>query len=156
MKVTVFGMGYVGCVTAACLADRGHEVTGVDVDDKKIGMIDDGRSPVLEFGLEDLIRRGTSSGHLRASTETADLGDVSLICVGTPSQDDGGIGLEQIKRVAAGIGKALRGTKSYHVVTVRSTVFPGTTETTVVPLLEQHSGKRCGSDFGICVNPEFM
>jgi len=155
-RVNVFGMGYVGCVSAACLADRGHDVTGVDVDETKVRQLNEGRSPVIEPGLDALIGRTVAAGRLRASTGALGPADVSLVCVGTPSQDNGSLGLEHIRFVSKQIGCYLRGLASYHVVAVRSTVLPGTVEQTVVPLLEEASGRKAGPDFGVCMNPEFV
>jgi GDP-mannose 6-dehydrogenase len=156
MEITVFGMGYVGCVTAACLADMGHSVTGVDLQETKVSLINAGKSPVIEPALGDLILRGVEVGRLQATQRVEALGDISLICVGTPGNDNGSLDLTQVERVVSEIGELLRKKNSFHVVVVRSTVLPGTLDNVVRPWLEQRSGKQEGKDFGICMNPEFM
>jgi GDP-mannose 6-dehydrogenase len=159
MKLSVFGLGYVGCVSAAALASDGHEVVGVDVLPDKVNAINDGRSPIVEPGLDDLLKDGVSAGHLLATTSTDDAiraTDLSLICVGTPSRKNGSLDLTYLLRVCEQIGEALRDKDSYHVVVVRSTVLPGTTHGHVIPALEKASGKTYGEGFGVAVNPEFL
>jgi GDP-mannose 6-dehydrogenase len=156
MKVTVCGLGYVGCVTSACLAQLGHDVTGVDTDPNKVALLNEGRSPLIEPGLEDLIRAGVSAGRLRASNSLEDLGEVCIICVGTPSNPNGSLGLDYVRRVVSSIGDALKKSAKYHVINVRSTVAPGTVEAEVIPLLAERSGKKPFEDFGVSMNPEFL
>jgi GDP-mannose 6-dehydrogenase len=159
MNVSVFGLGYVGSVSAACLAADGHTVVGVDVNADKVATLEEGRSPIVEKGLEELIRGGRASGRLRATTSTAEAiasTDLSLLCVGTPSRRNGSLDLTYLERVCAQVGEALAGKTAYHVVVVRSTVLPGTAHEVVIPTLERTSGKQYGSGFGVAVNPEFL
>lgn len=159
MKISVFGLGYVGSVSAACLAKDGHQVIGVDVQKDKVDAINSGRSLVSEPGLAEMVAELSQQGRLRATTcsrEAVHSSDMSLICVGTPSNDNGSLKLNYVEAVAREIGAALKDHSSYHVVCVRSTVLPGTTEDFVAPLLEEASGKVRGRDFGLCMNPEFL
>lgn len=159
MRVAVFGLGYVGCVTAACLARRGHDVVGVDISDLKVEMIQAGSSPVLERGLNELVAEVVAEGRLRATKDAREavLGtDVSLICVGTPSAPNGSLDTGALERVLDKIGEALPDVEGRHTVVVRSTTLPGTAEGLVRPRLEQASGRRAGADFGLATNPEFL
>src|SRR3954463_7748316 len=147
MKVSVFGLGYVGSVSAASFAADGHTVVGVDVNPDKVASLNDGRSPIVEKGLDELIRTAVGDGSLRATTSTAEAvkaTDLSLLCVGTPSRKNGSLDLSYLVRVCEQIGDALKDKDSYHVVVVRSTVLPGTTHGHVIPTLEKHSGKKYG------------
>ena len=159
MNVSVFGLGYVGSVSAASFAADGHTVVGVDVNPDKVASVNEGRSPIVEKGLEQLIRDSVASGALRATTSTAEAvhaTELSLICVGTPSRRNGSLDLTYLERVCEQIGDALKTKDAYHVVVVRSTVLPGTTHGVVIPALERTSGKKYGSGFGVAVNPEFL
>lgn len=156
MKINIYGLGYVGSVSAACLAAAGHDVLGIDIDQVKVDSINQGVSAVVEPGLSNLIHRGAASAKLRATTGAPDDADVSMVCVGTPSNENGSLCLDHIAHAASHIGRFLAATPSYHVVCIRSTVLPGTVQGFIVPILEQHSGKKAGSDFGVCMNPEFL
>ena len=156
MKINIFGLGYVGCVSAACLAKNNHLVTGIDVDPVKVEIIDNGKSPIVEEGLDELINRTVNLGFLKATTNNIPDSDISIICVGTPSNENGSLDLKFFKQVGEDIGKFLKEIDHYHVVVNRSTVIPGTLEDVLVPILEMHSGKKMGRDFGVCMNPEFM
>lgn len=159
MNVSVFGLGYVGSVSAGCYAADDHRVVGVDVHPEKVAAINEGRSPVVEPGLSELLAAEAASGRLRATTDpraAIDESDVSLICVGTPSRRNGSLDLTYLQRVCEQIGLALRDKAGYHVVIVRSTVLPGTTHQLIIPTLEACSGKKYGEGFGVSVNPEFL
>lgn len=159
MKVAVFGLGYVGTVTAASLAADGHDVVGVDVNADKVEKINGGISPIVEPGVTELLNTAIANGRLRATTDTAEAiraSDVSLLCVGTPSRKNGSLDLTYLTRVCEQIGAELRHSPRYHIVVVRSTVLPGTTHGVVIPALERTSGKTYGEGFGVSVNPEFL
>jgi len=156
VKINIYGLGYVGSVSAACLAAAGHDVLGIDIDRTKVDHINDGRAPVIEPGLNELVQEGIASGRLRATTAGAVPADLSMICVGTPSAENGSLSLEYVIRAAEQIGAFLRDDRGFHVVCVRSTMLPGTVESTVIPTLERHSQKKVGRDFGVCMNPEFL
>jgi GDP-mannose 6-dehydrogenase len=169
MRLSIFGLGYVGCVSAACFARDGHEVIGVDVNRFKVDIINSGRSPIVEPGIEELIKQGVESGNLVAMTDVERAvhdSDISLVCVGTPSNHNGSLDLSYVKRVCQQIGEAIRSKplksnplKSKprpHIIVLRSTMLPGTIEEAVVPTLEVSSGKRRGRDFNVAINPEFL
>ena len=159
MNVSVFGLGYVGSVSAACLASQGHRVVGIDVNPLKVALINSGRSPVIEPQLEGLVVEARNAGRLSATTDTAGAvaaTDLSLVCVGTPSNGNGSLHVGHVEGVCREIGEALRRKSARHVVVIRSTVLPGTVEDAVVPALEEASGKPAGEAFGVGVNPEFL
>lgn len=159
MKLSVFGLGYVGCVSAACFAKEGHEVIGVDVSQTKIDIINAGKSPIVEAGISELTNEVVMAKRLRATTNASEAvndSEVSLVCVGTPSNANGSLNLTYIKRVCQEIGAALEGKRERHTVVIRSTMLPGTIESVVIPTLEVYSGKKAGQDFGVCINPEFL
>lgn len=159
MKISIFGAGYVGAVSAACLVKEGHSVTAVDPDPNKIKPLLEGKSPIIEPQLEELIKEGVEAGRLTATSDAAVAianTDLSLICVGTPSLADGSLNTEYLKRVAEDIGNELKRKNTFHSVVVRSTCLPGTTESIVVPALEAASGMKAAEDFGIAYLPEFL
>jgi GDP-mannose 6-dehydrogenase len=158
-KISIFGLGYVGAVSVAVLADNGHKVIGVDVNPTKVAMINEGRSPIIEEGLSELIAKGVASGRILATddaTHAIHNSDISIICVGTPSHINGSLNLDYIKKVSQEIGAALATKSDYHVIIARSTMLPGSTEEVIIPALEQASGKITGADFGVGFNPEFL
>ena len=159
MRISIFGLGYVGAVCAGCLSARGHDVIGVDISANKIDLINNGKSPIVEPGLEELLQQGLRQGRLRGTTDVAAAvleSDVSFICVGTPSKKNGDLELNYIEGVCREIGMAMRDKNERHTVVVRSTVLPGTAKNVVLPILEDCSGKKAGVDFGLAVNPEFL
>jgi len=159
MKISVFGLGYVGCVSSACLAQNGHRVMGVDISQTKVDIINSGKTPVIEKDIDRVINEVVTAGKLIATQDGRKAvkdSQVSMICVGTPSNDNGSLNLKYVKRVCAEIGAGLREKDNYHVVVVRSTMLPGSVEEEVIPTLEKSSGKKAGVDFGVCMNPEFM
>ena len=159
MRISVFGLGYVGIVSSACLARDGHVVVGVDPNRNKVDLVNDGASPIVEEGLSGLLRDAVAHGALRATDDAAEAvceTDLSLICVGTPGNGNGSLSLKHVERVCWDIGAALRSVDDWHLVAVRSTILPGSMRQLVIPALEEASGKRAGPDFGVCFNPEFL
>jgi len=159
LSISVFGLGYVGSVSAACFAHLGRRVIGVDVNPAKVEALGGGRSPIVEVRMSELVAAAHQAGRLRATTDAAvavNESDISFVCVGTPSLRSGKLDLTYVERVVREIGTALKQKKSHHVVVLRSTVLPGTTESLVIPAVEEASGLRAGTDFSVCYNPEFM
>jgi GDP-mannose 6-dehydrogenase len=159
MRVTVFGLGYVGTVSSACLASLGHEVLGVDVHQAKVDQINAGSSPIVEAQLDELIKEAVAQRRLRATTDGAEAiawADASLICVGTPSRSNGSLDTGYVEQVIREIGEALKNKSERHTVIVRSTLLPGTTLDVLMPILEEASGKKVGPEIGLAYNPEFL
>ena len=158
-SISLFGLGYVGSVSAACFAHMGHKVTGVDISKTKVEMLDSGRSPIIEARMEELVAVANKSCRLHATTDSVAAvlaSDISFVCVGTPSLRSGKLDLSHVEHVSREIGTALKQKSSFHTVVLRSTVLPGTTETLMIPAIEGSSSKKCGVDFAVCYNPEFM
>lgn len=159
VKVAVFGLGYVGSVTAGCLARNGHSVIGVDISEAKLENIRNGRAPLGEVGLDEIIQDAVASGHLTTS-DNAEFAisnsELSLVCVGTPNLDSGALTTGHLKRVCEQIGRSLAKAAPNHVVCIRSTMLPGTLRHVIVPALEESSGMKSGKDFHVAVNPEFL
>ena len=159
MKISIFGLGYVGAVSAGCLSKDGHTVVGVDPADTKVSLINEGKSPIIEEDIGDIIAAAVRGGKLTATSHVDDAinkTEISFICVGTPSQLNGSLDLRYIRRVCEEIGAALRSNDGFHVVVARSTMLPGSMRDVVIPTLEEFSGKKAGKDFGVCINPEFL
>lgn len=159
MRISIFGIGYVGAVTGACLARDGHYVLAVDINSNKVEILNDGCSAIVEPGLDELIDAGVRMRRLAATTDPDKAiaeTDISLVCVGTPSAPNGSLDTSNLKRTSGQIGRALARKSQFHSVVVRSTVLPGTTENIVIPTIEANSGKRCGEGFGIAYFPEFL
>jgi len=159
MNISIFGMGYVGCILAAGHSSQGHKIIGVDVNQKKLEILDKGKSPVIEKDIEDYINKAVKLGLLKTTTEVKyaiDNSDVSLISVGTPCKENGEIDPGFTEKVCEDIAAALKEKEVYHVLAFKSTLFPGTIENKLIPLIENISRKKAGKDFGVCHNPEFL
>src|SRR5687768_1072866 len=159
MKISVLGLGYVGAVSAGCLARDGHEVIGVDPEKTKVELINAGRTPIIEKDIGRIISEQAESGRLRATTDVTEAvrhTDLALVCVGTPSLPNGGIDLKYIRRVCEQIGAVLATHPGAPVIVMHSTMLPGTMRDVVIPILEKASQKKAGEEFGLCINPEFL
>ena len=159
MKISIFGLGYVGTVSAGCLAHDGHEVIGVDPFRTKVELINEGRSPVIEAEIGEIIAQAARAGRLRATEDQVSAiheTELSFVCVGTPSQTNGNLDVSYVRRVCEQIGQALKTKNARHTIVIRSTILPGTMHGVVIPALEEFSGKKAGVDFGVCNNPEFL
>lgn len=159
MDVSIFGLGYVGMVSAACLAKSGHKVIGVDPNLIKVDLVNNFHAPIIEKGLEDMVGNAVQNGLLRATNDpfkALNNSTLSLVCVGTPSKNNGDLDLTYVQRVCKDIGQSLADKNEFHVVVVRSTILPGSMYNLVIPILEKYSGKKAGQDFGIGINPEFL
>ena len=159
MRISVFGLGYVGTVSVACLARDGHQVIGVDIDPSKLAMLREGRSPIIEVGIRELVADVVASGRVDVTDDVAAAihgSDLSFVCVGTPARSNGSQDLRALERLGAELGRALATKREAHVIVVRSTVLPGTVDAVFRPLVETHAGRRCGDGFDICFQPEFL
>lgn len=159
MKISVFGLGYVGTVSAGCLAHDGHEVIGVDPVRTKVDLINKGQSPIIEADISEIIGSTVKARRLRATDDQNEAireTELSFVCVGTPSQANGNLDLRYVRRVCELIGQTLRSKSTRHTIVIRSTILPGTMRQIVIPVLEEYSGKKAGADFGVCNNPEFL
>jgi len=159
VNISIIGTGYVGLVTGACFAELGNRVVCVDVDGERVEQINNAQPPIYEEGLEAMLKKHVPGGALRATTdfkEAVNESEISFISVGTPSGLMDNIDLQYVERVSRDIGGILKNKEGYHLVVVKSTVVPGTTEHSVLPALEEYSGKKAGRDFGVAMNPEFL
>jgi GDP-mannose 6-dehydrogenase len=158
-RISIFGLGYVGAVSMACLARDGHKVIGVDIDPVKLDLIRNRKSPILEEGIQELMRDVVESGRVKVTDDASRAlrdTELSFVCVGTPSAPNGNQDLSAILRLSEQLGEALRHKREFHTIVIRSTVQPGTVEEKIEPILERASGKKSGVDFGLCFQPEFL
>lgn len=158
MNISIFGLGYVGCVGIGCLASQGHKMIGVDVSEEKVTLIKNGKPTIIEEGIAELIRKGHEKGLITATKDYRDAvrnTDISFLCVGTPSGPDGHLNLGYIVETGRQIGSAMKEKEAFHIIVIRSTVFPGTNER-ITAIIEQESGKKSGTDFAVISNPEFL
>lgn len=159
MRISIFGLGYVGAVSLACLARDGHNVIGVDIDPAKLDLIRSGKTPVVEEGMVDLMASVSASGRVTVTSNVRQAvldSDLSLICVGTPSAPNGSQDQTAMMRLAHDLGSALREKSAQHVLVFRSTLVPGSVESILRPIIERESGKTAGKDFHVCFQPEFL
>ena len=159
MRISIFGLGYVGTVSAACLVAEGHEVIGVDKNATKVGLINAGRSPIIEAGVEAMIGEAHAAGRLRGTDDAqlaVNASEMSIVCVGTPSKDNGDLRLDYVSSVCSEIGQAISKKSAYHVVVIRSTILPGTMRKVIIPALTKSSAKVLDEEFGVCFHPEFL
>jgi len=159
LKISIFGLGYVGTVSAGCLARDGHEIVGIDPISTKVDLINAGRAPIIEADIGEIVAEAVKARQLRAVSDQNQAireTDLSFVCVGTPSQANGNLDLTYILRVCEQIGEAIKSKSARHTIVIRSTVLPGTMRQLIIPVLEKHSGKKAGVDFGVCNNPEFL
>lgn len=159
LRISIFGLGYVGAVSAGCLAAEGHQVVGIDPVADKVDLINRGHSPIVEAEIEEIIEESVRNGRLRATQDSyaaVQETELSIVCVGTPSQQNGNLDLRYIRRICEQIGNNLQSKQDRHTIAIRSTILPGTMRKVVIPTLEECSGKTAGEDFGICNNPEFL
>ncbi|MGH8758747.1 MAG: nucleotide sugar dehydrogenase [Burkholderiales bacterium] len=159
MRISIFGLGYVGAVSAGCLASDDHDVIGVDPNQTKVDLINQARSPIIEKDVGEMIARSAAANRLRATTrpdEAVTSTEISIVCVGTPSQINGNLDLSYVRKVCQEIGAALKRKVDSHVVIIRSSMLPGSMRDVVIPTLEEASGKKAGAGFGVCINPEFL
>jgi GDP-mannose 6-dehydrogenase len=159
LRVSIFGLGYVGTVCSGCLAKEGHEIVGVDPVGTKVELINAGKSPIIEADIEEIIAGAVKSGCLRATADHMQAilqTDLSFVCVGTPSQINGNLDLTHVRHVCEQLGQGLKDKTARHTVIIRSTILPGTMRRMVIPVLEEYSGRKAGKDFGVCNNPEFL
>ena len=159
MNISIFGLGYVGSVSAACLANKGYHVIGVDSNKVKVDLVNSGKAVIIEPELKELTAEVVATGHLRATQDVSDAilnSQLSFICVGTPSQKNNSLDLMYVKHICEEIGRVLKEKNEFHLIVCRSTMFPGSVRQVVIPILEKFSDKREGHDFSVCINPEFM